>query len=1056
MSQIPKAKTSIPKPSLSQIATATGSQLDLYAGRVNQIPKSQEQSESFKVGDRIWVGGTKQGTVRFIGETKFAPGEWAGVELDEAQGKNDGSVGGEVYFSCPPNHGVFSRCNRLSRKQSVVAAETVSSLRKQSRVSTGMQSPSGSVSDLRRGSVSPTLSPAESTSSLAAGPLEVGDRVIVASSMAGTKTGTLRYLGPTDFAKGEWAGVELDAAIGKNDGSVDGKRYFQCEANFGLFAPIHKVTKSPKMKMMKPSAITPKLRRESSNLSDVSINSSAMKNLRTPQKKMSMTGSTVGLVTPATVKLNTTALKDQLKEKDQHIEQLLKERDMERAEVAKAASQTDEAETKLLHLRQEFDAYKQQSKTDGDNEEMTKLKDLLEEEKRKNEDLQFRLEEEEILRTEGNKSSDEVEENMKALRTKILTLEESSLEMKEKIDEAEKHLSEEKLKTEKLEKEKASFQTTVKEKRELQEKLMKLNKELLQEQKRCENFESEANKVFEAEEQLMVVNEDLAIARKKLEETEANFEREKKQKEELLLGQKSQDISVSEKIIQFENESRSKDSEILELKHEIEKLKNLAEDTEAKYSSSVADLNSIKKQHQELSVESEKQQTEIIEKQEGLKEFGKKVDELKLKLTTMEDERDLEGKKLKDLELALSNKEKENDALKEQINQTGSDSQKELQGKCEEVNELQSKLTELEKDIESSRTEITKKDESIQEVTSNLSVAEKNIATLTELKSSLEKEVDALKDSTKNATSEVSRLIDSSNKKDEEIGALNQTNKTLQSEAEELQNSIKSLEKKHEEDLEVNKCQYEEKINSLNKSIKQLERENETSKKENTSNKTKWEVVEKELKAEHEAAVNRLSKTVSVKESTIDELEDKLRLLREESISKDSSSENILNNLQQLEQKLKTQTSEYEKERTDMIMKITDKESDILKLSETKSSLEDEIKELKLVEQKNHDLSIDLKEMEKKNNELREQKQALDMQIKDLHSSSNNSSEQVEKLSEDNARLTAELTEAKDQRGEAKQKILKLQNEIDQLRCNSDKEIKSLQEENLKEASKNN
>merc|ERR1712228_1153897 len=85
------------------------------------------------------------------------------------------------------------------------------------------------------------------------------------------------------------------------------------------------------------------------------------------------------------------------------------------------------------------------------------LKDLLEEEKRKNEDLQFRLEEEEILRTEGNKSTDEVEENMKALRTKILTLEESSLEMKEKIDEAEKHLSEEKLKTEKLEKEKAGF-----------------------------------------------------------------------------------------------------------------------------------------------------------------------------------------------------------------------------------------------------------------------------------------------------------------------------------------------------------------------------------------------------------------------------------------------------------------------------------------------------------------------------------------------------------------------------------------------------------------------
>ena len=35
MSQIPKVKSSIPKPSLSQVATATGSQLDLLAGKNN-------------------------------------------------------------------------------------------------------------------------------------------------------------------------------------------------------------------------------------------------------------------------------------------------------------------------------------------------------------------------------------------------------------------------------------------------------------------------------------------------------------------------------------------------------------------------------------------------------------------------------------------------------------------------------------------------------------------------------------------------------------------------------------------------------------------------------------------------------------------------------------------------------------------------------------------------------------------------------------------------------------------------------------------------------------
>lgn len=50
--------------------------------------------------------------------------------------------------------------------------------------------------------------------------LKVGDRVVI----GGNKTGTLRYFGATHFAKGEWAGIELDEPIGKNDGSVEGKR----------------------------------------------------------------------------------------------------------------------------------------------------------------------------------------------------------------------------------------------------------------------------------------------------------------------------------------------------------------------------------------------------------------------------------------------------------------------------------------------------------------------------------------------------------------------------------------------------------------------------------------------------------------------------------------------------------------------------------------------------------------------------------------------------------------------------------------------------------------
>ena len=51
--------------------------------------------------------------------------------------------------------------------------------------------------------------------------VQVGDRVLV----GGAKTGLLKYVGKTDFAKGIWAGIELDEAIGKNDGAVAGKRY---------------------------------------------------------------------------------------------------------------------------------------------------------------------------------------------------------------------------------------------------------------------------------------------------------------------------------------------------------------------------------------------------------------------------------------------------------------------------------------------------------------------------------------------------------------------------------------------------------------------------------------------------------------------------------------------------------------------------------------------------------------------------------------------------------------------------------------------------------------
>lgn len=45
----------------------------------------------------------------------------------------------------------------------------------------------------------------------------------------------MAYIGATLFASGKWVGIILDEPKGKNDGTVQGKRYFSCEENHGIF-----------------------------------------------------------------------------------------------------------------------------------------------------------------------------------------------------------------------------------------------------------------------------------------------------------------------------------------------------------------------------------------------------------------------------------------------------------------------------------------------------------------------------------------------------------------------------------------------------------------------------------------------------------------------------------------------------------------------------------------------------------------------------------------------------------------------------------------------------
>ncbi|KAK7882151.1 hypothetical protein WMY93_028325 [Mugilogobius chulae] len=175
-------------------------------------------SLGLKLGDRVLLDNQKVGTLRFCGPTEFASGLWVGVELDEPEGKNDGSVGGVRYFICPPNWVFLHRtphmdlASRLAAKMKKEKEKKEKEKDKWQRKKSSCVPPEGGVAEL-------------------------GDHVLV----AGQKLGVVRFYGKTEFAPGDWFGIELDKPTGKHDGSVFGVRYFSCLPKYGVFAPPSRV-----------------------------------------------------------------------------------------------------------------------------------------------------------------------------------------------------------------------------------------------------------------------------------------------------------------------------------------------------------------------------------------------------------------------------------------------------------------------------------------------------------------------------------------------------------------------------------------------------------------------------------------------------------------------------------------------------------------------------------------------------------------------------------------------------------------------------------------------
>ncbi|XP_069787124.1 CAP-Gly domain-containing linker protein 4 isoform X2 [Narcine bancroftii] len=219
---------------------------------VGSLDCDEKSKADMQIGDRVVVVGQRSGTIRFYGNTHFAPGYWYGIELDKPNGRNNGSVGGMQYFTCQPKHGVFAPPSRVQRVTEALDSFSDIPTSKFLRPFMGIHRSYSTPSSLsspgehkRKNSSSRPKTPIMRRSLSTTGTternvkLQEGSQVLLSSS---SEMAIIRYIGPTDFAPGVWLGLELRSPKGKNDGCVGEKRYFTCKPNYGVLVRPSRVT----------------------------------------------------------------------------------------------------------------------------------------------------------------------------------------------------------------------------------------------------------------------------------------------------------------------------------------------------------------------------------------------------------------------------------------------------------------------------------------------------------------------------------------------------------------------------------------------------------------------------------------------------------------------------------------------------------------------------------------------------------------------------------------------------------------------------------------------